>query len=108
MWKAVKWTALIALLVAQFLNHTGFCYRDMTYYSEIEIEKMARARARPPGSVDHFHTSWGLNSYNGVIARSLGTYYGTFSASFHNVKPNEPMVREGPIDACGDVPRWWN
>lgn len=44
MWSAIKWTALVAIVVVQFLNHTGFCYRDMRYYSEIEIEKMVRGR----------------------------------------------------------------
>jgi len=107
MWKPIKWTALVALLIVQFLNHTGFCYRNMRYYSDIEIAKMVRGRAAPI-KVDHFSTSWHLRPDSGVIARSFGIYYGTYVSTYHDVKPGQPLGGEGPIDACGDVPRWWN
>jgi hypothetical protein len=114
---------ILPFLAVEFLNFTGFCYRDMRYYSSLELIDRAIVRRidRTPGpnvkayaSVREFHElnpnccalyAWGPDLFQyPIFLRAFGFYYAIAEIwyRYSDTDPKYPFYQASiALDACG-------
>jgi hypothetical protein len=114
---------LVGFLGIQFLNFTGFCYRDMRYYSSLElidraiayrIQGTPRANVKAYASVREFHElnpnccalhAWGPDLFQyPIFLRGFGFYRAVADLwyRYSDTDPTYPFYQAYiSLDACG-------